>query len=134
LVLGIFSIECDGRLLRYQRRFRSMKLPPATKAKFFGGNCCAPFDVRADSCKLSQEIDVSYSNTLLRDAYSSDVFDVRLQITQFDGSLMRRDAKYYESYYINPSFLMDPVIKRLIVVAREHRVHIKVITGLSLEL
>jgi hypothetical protein len=85
--LVFFSIECIGRLLRYQRRFRSMKLPPATKAR-----------VLWEFLRTrSQEIDVSYSNTLLRDAHSSDVFNVRLQITQFDGSLMRRDMNHTTS-------------------------------------
>jgi hypothetical protein len=120
-----------------QRPLKSIKLPPSTKAKGVLGIVALPFifvvmaTLQVEG-ETSQEIDVS--STPLRYDYSSDAFDVRLQITQFDGSLMRRDAKFNESYYINPSLLMDPVSKRLMAVVRKHKKHIKVITGLSLEL
>jgi hypothetical protein len=119
-----------------QRPLKSMKLPPSTKVKGLLGIAALPFifvGMAALQGVMSQEIDVSSASTPLRYNYSSDAFDVRLQISQLDGSLMRRDAKFNESYYINPSLLMDPVSKRLIAVVRKNRMHIKFITGLSLE-
>jgi predicted peptidase len=137
---GYWVFLASSALVGYyvvQRPLKSMKLPPSTKAKGLLGIAALPFifvGMAALQGEMSQDINVSsISSTPLRYSYSSDAFDVRLQITQFDGSLMKRDAEFNESYYINPSLLMDPVSKRLIAVVRKHRMHIKFITGLSLE-
>jgi hypothetical protein len=135
--LGYWVFLASSALVVYyvvQRPLKSMKLPPSTSTGLLG-IAALPFIFVMMAALQGREIDVSYfSSTPLRYNYSSGAFDVRLQISHFDGSLMRRDAKFNESYYINPSLLMDPLSKRLIVVVRKHRMHNKVTTGLSSEL
>jgi hypothetical protein len=135
---GYWVFLASSALVGYyvvQRPLKSMNLPFSTKATGIFGIAALPF-IFVVMAVLQREMSqaIALSSTPLRYDYSSDAFDVRLQITHFDGSLMRSDPEYNESFYTNPSLLMDPVRERLIAVVRKHRMNVKVIPEISLEL